>query len=103
MNANGNLAATEAIAQAEADALAHQEAHPPVHEKPAAEPPTTPEPPTAPALYSPEWFDIQVQALDADQQQKYALWQQAIGRLDVLKQLQALTAQQQVKGEGKEG
>lgn len=83
---NGSHPTAEAIAQAEADALAHQDAHPPVTPPPAAEKPAEP------ALYSDAWYDIQERALDADQQQKYALWQQAIGRLDAIRQLRALSA-----------
>lgn len=58
----------------------------------------TPEAPAKePALYSPEWYALQIAALEADANQKYANWQQALGRLDVLRQLQAMSAQQQAE------
>lgn len=89
-HANNN----HAIAEAEAAALEHQDANPPV-----IQPPSEQNTPKAPALYSPEWYAIQINALEADAQQKYASWQQAIGRLDVLRQLQAMSGAQQ-QGQG---
>lgn len=91
--ANGSHPADEAIAAAEAAALAQQDANPPVHTPPPPAP--QPEAPKEPALHSPEWYAAQISALEAEAQQRYAQWQQALGGLNVVRQMQAMTAAQQ--------